>query len=304
MKIKMLRDWWQIRHLLVSPKLKVKVGLWRNMGLQPFYWDKEVRLFEDHQCMLDKKLEFQPEFKKKLKRFGLGWLKPLYILPEWLHFGFYNEENHCKWKYDVPRYEYRGHLTLVVFGIAFSLLIEPPESEDEHCHEDSWYEFIEAYVNGFFHDDLIKTIKDFGYSTSYTKDMTTRYRTIDRRWFRDDFKTAYDLAYAELDVETDALVGHDKQEYILCSAIKRVEKREFETPPYWEGTNDICNIELGYRHHDIYRRFNEEVSSNMTAQGFYTSYGRFVGREEAAKIAFAAGQIKEMKKQLFSEDLY
>ena len=40
-------------------------------------------------------------------------------------------------------------------------------------------------------------------------------------------------------------------------------------------------------------------------QGFYTSYGRFVNREEALQIAKDAGQIQETDdNRLFSEDLY
>ena len=39
-------------------------------------------------------------------------------------------------------------------------------------------------------------------------------------------------------------------------------------------------------------------------QGFLTSTGRYVNREDAAKIATAAGQIPGPKRTLFSEDLY
>ncbi len=39
-------------------------------------------------------------------------------------------------------------------------------------------------------------------------------------------------------------------------------------------------------------------------QGFVTSDGRFVDREEAANIAFVAGQIPEKKDCLFSEDIW
>ena len=39
-------------------------------------------------------------------------------------------------------------------------------------------------------------------------------------------------------------------------------------------------------------------------QGFLTSYGRFVDREEAAQIAFEAGQITKKKWELFSEDVW
>ena len=39
-------------------------------------------------------------------------------------------------------------------------------------------------------------------------------------------------------------------------------------------------------------------------QGFITNTDRFVDREEASKIAFESGQTKELKKRLYSEDIY
>lgn len=93
-------------------------------------------------------------------------------------------------------------------------------------------------------------------------------------------------------------------EFILCAAIKRRQPRQVEVNPYYD--NDILNIEIGYRHHDIFVRFGEEVSKNPSDQGFYTSKGRFVGRKEAAIIAKTAGQVSKDFKQvrLFSEDLW
>ena len=93
----------------------------------------------------------------------------------------------------------------------------------------------------------------------------------------------------------------NSKEYILCAAIRRKQPREGY--PYWEGTNDIMDIEIGYRHHDIFHRFNNreihknnqdcEVSIIMENKGFYKSKGRFVGRCEAMKIAYEAGQVSE-----------
>ena len=109
----------------------------------------------------------------------------------------------------------------------------------------------------------------------------------------------------------------NKQEYILCAAIKRIERKKCN--PYYDEMNDICDIEIGYRHHDILQRFQGEVSRKSKDQGFYTSEGRFVDREEAAYIALLAGQIDIEKcfsvkhvdgftirtlKPLYSEDLY
>lgn len=81
----------------------------------------------------------------------------------------------------------------------------------------------------------------------------------------------------------------DKKEYILCAAIKRITPKY--CLPYHEGTNDICDIEIGYRHHDIYQRFPGEVSRKLNDQGFYTSKGRFVDRNEGMYIAWMAGQV-------------
>ena len=73
----------------------------------------------------------------------------------------------------------------------------------------------------------------------------------------------------------------NKKEYILCAAIKRIEPKK--CTPY--HNNDICNIEIGYRHHDILQRFSGKVSTKQADQGFYTSNGRFVDRHEAMFIA-------------------
>lgn len=105
----------------------------------------------------------------------------------------------------------------------------------------------------------------------------------------------------------------NKKEYILCAALLRKNSKNSQS--YYN--NDIDKIEIGYRHHDIRNRFKGEVEVTPSAQGFYTSKGRFVDRYEAMRIAYECGQVSEDKaisgktydgeikfKQLFSEDLY
>lgn len=98
-----------------------------------------------------------------------------------------------------------------------------------------------------------------------------------------------------------------KQEYILCAAIKRLKPIEVKACNYQTETqhpDDIYSIEIGRRHNDILARFGKDVLC-VTQQGFYTSWGRFVDREEALKIAKEAGQVEETNSsRLFSEDLY
>lgn len=60
----------------------------------------------------------------------------------------------------------------------------------------------------------------------------------------------------------------------------------------------------GKRHGDIFAKARPPGSLKYGEQGFITDKGKFVDREEAARIAFECGQISEKKKELFSEDLY
>ncbi len=99
-----------------------------------------------------------------------------------------------------------------------------------------------------------------------------------------------------------------RTEYILCAAIKRNSPKECAR--HYDN-NDLYNIELGYRHCDIFARFGKEVSNKLEDQGFYTSRGRFVNRHEAFFIAYHANQIpislydeRGKNAKLFSEDLY
>lgn len=62
-------------------------------------------------------------------------------------------------------------------------------------------------------------------------------------------------------------------------------------------------IYLGKRHNNIIHKFAAEGVSKGE-QGFLTDTCVFVDREEAAKIALEAGQIKKTKTWLYSEDIY
>ena len=100
---------------------------------------------------------------------------------------------------------------------------------------------------------------------------------------------------------------NSKREYILCAAIKRlnpVKVKNYNYQTINQHLDDIYSIEIGRRHNDIIARFGK-LHLDVTKQGFYTSWGRFVDRKEALQIAKDAGQVEETNfNQLYSEDLY
>lgn len=69
--------------------------------------------------------------------------------------------------------------------------------------------------------------------------------------------------------------------------------------------DDIYRCRIGRHHAEILHMFNKEVDKHT--DGFYTSYGRYVDRKEAAKIALKSNQIKRLhywKDELDSSDIF
>lgn len=97
-----------------------------------------------------------------------------------------------------------------------------------------------------------------------------------------------------------------KVEYILCAAIWYGDKdTELIHGPYGASTGRVM---CGHRHHQIIELWHnltgKETREIGTCQGFLTNENRFVSRTTAADLAFKAGQIKEKKHTLYSEDIY
>ena len=264
--IKLYNTYNKVKDILVKPKLKFWHGKWFNA---PFLFCK---------CN-DEITVFGKTFK----------------VPTWLTFKVYNYDFAGKWKYDSARFEWKGVFAIVLFGYCFSWYLEVPEGDDGQ-HEDNYYEFMMEFLDGDNASDLIGCIMNEGTIHSWSQGTERTFNALSKTWFKPQWHKAYDIAYDRLAIKRK----HNDDEWILCSAIQRKTPRE--CTPYYEGTNDICHIELGMRHHDIFHRFPDEL--NETEQGFYTSKGRYVDRKEGAEIAYAAGQIDTPVSRLFSEDLY
>lgn len=69
----------------------------------------------------------------------------------------------------------------------------------------------------------------------------------------------------------------------------------------------ILSLPPPARHHTVMRHMVDDLGVKAPVigkQGFVTSAGRFVSREEAAQMAYANGQIRDDKPVLYSEDLW
>lgn len=96
-------------------------------------------------------------------------------------------------------------------------------------------------------------------------------------------------------------------EYILCAAIWFDDGKGYTGQPQNVTTGIVL---CGHRHHCIFPQIGglvaerKQLGIHEREQGFLTNLNRFVGRREAAEIAYKAQQISAPKDSLFSEDLY
>lgn len=101
------------------------------------------------------------------------------------------------------------------------------------------------------------------------------------------------------------VMSTEKKEYILCAAIWYGDETELTHSPFGIVRGHVVS---GYRHCQIIELYHhltgKETKGQGNCQGFLTSDNLFVTRERAAVIAFEAGQIKEKKHTLYSEDIY
>lgn len=70
--------------------------------------------------------------------------------------------------------------------------------------------------------------------------------------------------------------------------------------------DDIYQCRIARHHAEILQMYSKEIDHET--DGFYTSYGRWVDRKEAAKIAIESGQIKKCHyfggEELDSSDIF
>lgn len=163
-------------------------GRWANPCLPMWRRGNSIRLFRKHQVyMYDQEHRgyvWTDEFKKKLEKFHLSWLKPEYELPIWLSFYVFNFDMMWKWKYDDVRYEFPPQFTIVFFGLSFSIYWNQPKTNDGG-DDTMYWETILNYT--YKYRDTLKSkpvdmlsqiigLSDYcGYWNSYDKDDNKLY---------------------------------------------------------------------------------------------------------------------------------
>ncbi len=118
------------------------------------------------------------------------------------------------------------------------------------------------------------------------------------------------IVNSSADIEANPMLA-EVPEYVMCSAIWYGDLETQNLLPFNKANGIVL---CGWRHGNIISQMKaltdlRTVKNGMASvgeyeQGFLTNKNRFVSREEGGQIAFKAGQTKELKTYLFSEDVW
>lgn len=160
-----LDTWKSVKDIFIKPNLRFYFGSWKKEGNLPV-WRRGPQIRFGKYGEIDEKwnwaklesAEWNELGKKNHPILSKIIKKPVWQLPIWLAFHWYNDDimYKTKWAEDDFRYEYPSHFTVVFFGLAFSITayLKPKDKED-WLIQDQYWESILTYK--YYNRDLEKT---------------------------------------------------------------------------------------------------------------------------------------------------
>jgi hypothetical protein len=230
--INLYKTYNKAKDIFVKPKLKISFGLWNNVGLLPVwrsgnvirlgklsqyyipsnttYYKKynagdtkedgsvtEYAVYEmsRHKIPEDAKNGvWKREVRKKLRKIGLGWLKPQYVLPKWLSFHVFNWDVFYKWKYDSIRFEYPPQFTIVFFGLALNFTLKPI-LEDENDSDDHYWESLLSFLyQKECNKNVTDTLNFCGQWTTYKNGKEINFFQLRKSHLKPEYHEEYNKA--------------------------------------------------------------------------------------------------------------
>ena len=180
------------------------------------------------------------DIRKKLRKFGLGWIPPCIELPRWLRFGIENVSLGWKPKWDEYRYEYPPIWSIFFFGFSFNISVHAPivnsdnrfYRQDDDSYWEGILEFQREYQDrlnkyGKITEDEMKdiiyyTIRNTGHyeDTSYSKEEQSIIDSLNDLPFEERYEKIKHLGTknAYIRIRPEYLKGKWKEQFYITKS--------------------------------------------------------------------------------------
>ena len=178
--------------------------------------------------------------RKKLRKFGLGWIPPCIELPRWLRFGIENVPLGWKTKWDEYSYEHPAMWSIFFFGFSFNISVHAPivnsDNKFYRHDDDSYWEGILMFQREYqdrlnkygkitedeMKDIIYHTIRNTGHyvDTSYSKEEQSIIDSLNDLPFEERYEKIKHLGTknAYIRIRPEYLKGKWKEQFYITKS--------------------------------------------------------------------------------------
>ena len=146
-------------------------------------------------------LVWNTKIRRKLRKYGLGWLPPVIYLPYWMKFGIYNYDVCYKWKWDEVRYELPPVFAICFFGLSLSFALHCPFNNIYAC-DDHYWESILTYL----YNNRSGTIKEAIETVGIWERKNIRYFALRPEYVNANYSEEYYDAVSEIKLKREEII--------------------------------------------------------------------------------------------------
>ena len=208
-KHKFIDTWKRSKDTFIKPSFRWYFGTWRKEGNLPvwrrgpqIWWGKHGEIDTNWNFARLESSEWNALGKQNHPILSKIIKKPVWQLPIWLAFHWYNDDimYKTKWDEDDFRYEFPSHFTVVFFGLAISVTAYIPKKDNnDWLCSDQYWESILTYQ--YYNGDLKKTNGACGWYNRPGKDgfrFKFDPRFLKKKEDREELKAIQDAMIPEL----------------------------------------------------------------------------------------------------------
>lgn len=152
--------------------------------------DGTIRQYDEytttHHKLPGKMKRYRPmwksEFRRKLRKWGFGWWPTQIELPLFFAFHIFNYDVCWKTKFDDYRYEFPPLLSIVFFGLSFSVWLTAPDNEND----DYWESILWYWQYG----SLADVDKEMGYWVKFENNVKVSIPRLKDEYIKEPYRSA------------------------------------------------------------------------------------------------------------------
>lgn len=191
------------KSVIFFPNSTIKFGNYKNYYLVKtnVHYKDQNNVYHTSHHKVPYFYAWNRDIRKKLRKFGLGFIRPVYTLPNWFVIKYYNHDVYCKSKWDDYSYELPPTYAFCIFGIVIGWYLYAPKTTlgfDDHYWEAIYHL---AYNKKMTFEKLLKN----NIWTQHKDGETIKYCSVRPAYIKAEYQEEYKRIIEKLMLQHNAI---------------------------------------------------------------------------------------------------